>query len=226
MGGITDLSTQNIITNARAIGSSLVKAYTGRKLTSGEIAMVRKVFGSSIDYSIVRVHGHGAYGDNYKDTAVTPDGQIYFNAENYKEDFSQESTWNQGWFMHEITHVWQHQKGFPVRKVGIKFHALSSDESPYNYAVGGFYTSFPEYNMEAQANLIEDYYAIFVVNKKDALSAHGTRYIYQDPHFQQQKMDAIKKIIEGFINSGRGADQLPANPYSLGRIQEHKYDKP
>jgi hypothetical protein len=74
---IIDLSAKNIVTNAKAIGSSVVQAYTGRDLTSGEIAMCSKIFGKSIPYSEAKVHGHGAYWVKNPDgNAVTPNGEI------------------------------------------------------------------------------------------------------------------------------------------------------
>ena len=58
-----------------------------RHLTSGEIALAQSVYGNTINYSIVLV-SNGAFVPFQADyTAVTPNGNIYFN-QSYLPDFS------------------------------------------------------------------------------------------------------------------------------------------
>ncbi len=44
---------------------------------------------------------------------MAPDGHLWFhpNGHDWSEDFSKESLATRGLFIHELTHVWQHQAG-------------------------------------------------------------------------------------------------------------------
>jgi hypothetical protein len=58
------------------------------------------------------------------------------------------------WFIHEMTHVWQFQLGYPVRLRGAIRIGL-----PYGYSLGQD-KRLCDYNMEAQGNLLADYFAL------------------------------------------------------------------
>src|SRR5690606_41237304 len=49
---------------------------------------------------------------------MAPNGNIYFHPRSlaYRDDFSVAETYLKGLFIHEMTHVWQHQGGTNVRK--------------------------------------------------------------------------------------------------------------
>ena len=84
-----------------------------RSLTSGEIELARSVFGDSIDYSKVTLI-HGKFWPFHpRRSAMAPMGDIYFHPEGggWSEDFAREPLGRQGFFIHEMTHVWQAQKG-------------------------------------------------------------------------------------------------------------------
>ena len=53
------------------------------------------------------------------DTAVTPFGEIYFPEKHFKHDFSTEQSNDKHWFMHEMVHVWQYQRGMAVAIKGL-----------------------------------------------------------------------------------------------------------
>lgn len=128
-----------------------------RPLTPGEIAISRQLFGDSIDYGKVKVH-RGEYlwfGLQPDDTAMTPNGEIYFNPKHFKEDFSTASEFRDAlWFMHEMVHVWQYQLGYPVKTRGAVRLGLS-----YEYSLDETKT-LGDFNMEAQGNLLADYWAL------------------------------------------------------------------
>ncbi|TBW64842.1 PAAR domain-containing protein, partial [Burkholderia thailandensis] len=76
-----------------------------------------------------------------------------FREEDFVEDFSivSEEYPRRGWFMHEMTHVWQHQRGYAVR-----WHALTvtiRGESAYRYEIEPGQV-FSDFNMEQQGNLV------------------------------------------------------------------------
>ena len=84
-----------------------------RALTTGEITLARSVFGNAIDYSEVRLMRGKWWPFQPRNAAMAPDGNIYFHpvAGGWSDDFAQEPLQRQGFFIHEMTHVWQAQKG-------------------------------------------------------------------------------------------------------------------
>ena len=86
---------------------------SSRSLTQGEIALARSVFGEAIDYSRVRLHHRKWWPLQLRGTAMAPMGEIYFHpvGGGWSEDFADEPLRRQAFFIHEMTHVWQAQKG-------------------------------------------------------------------------------------------------------------------
>jgi hypothetical protein len=82
-----------------------------RSLTPGEIALARSVFGDAIDYSKVRMVRRKWWPFQPRGTAMAPTGNIHFHPRGtlWSEDFSKEPLHLQGFFIHEMTHVWQSQ---------------------------------------------------------------------------------------------------------------------
>ena len=85
----------------------------GRVLTAGEIALARSVFGDAIDYSQVRLFQGKWWPFQPRQSAMAPMGDIWFHPDGggWSDDFSDEPLSRQGFFIHELTHVWQTQKG-------------------------------------------------------------------------------------------------------------------
>jgi hypothetical protein len=90
-----------------------VKRTLARPLTSGEIALARSVFGDAIDYSRVHLHKGKWWPFHPRNAAMAPMGDIWFYPEGdvWSDDFSKEPLGRQAFFIHEMTHVWQSQKG-------------------------------------------------------------------------------------------------------------------
>jgi hypothetical protein len=84
-----------------------------RLLTTGEVAFARSVFGDAIDYGRVRLIEGKWWPFQPRGSAMAPMGNIHFHPDGggWSEDFSKESLARQGFFIHELTHVWQSQKG-------------------------------------------------------------------------------------------------------------------
>jgi hypothetical protein len=84
-----------------------------RLLTDGEIALARSMFGDAIDYSKVCLVRGKWWPFQPRNAAMAPDGNIYFHpvAGGWSEDFAGEPLHRQGFFIHEMTHVWQAQRG-------------------------------------------------------------------------------------------------------------------
>ncbi|HET9458605.1 MAG TPA: vgr related protein [Sphingomicrobium sp.] len=82
-----------------------------RSLTPGEIALARSVFGDAIDYAKVRLVRRRWWPLQPRNVAMAPCGNIHFHPRGHlwSEDFSREPLHVQGFFIHEMTHVWQSQ---------------------------------------------------------------------------------------------------------------------
>ena len=84
-----------------------------RSLTPGEIELLRSIFRDSIDYSKVKLFRGKWWPFQPRCTAMAPMGNIHFHPDGggWSEDFSNEPVSLQAFFVHEMTHVWQTQKG-------------------------------------------------------------------------------------------------------------------
>jgi hypothetical protein len=95
---------------------------------------------------------------------MTPNGAMYFHKSCCLVDFSTGSESACHWFMHEMVHVWQHQRGFPVRLRGAVRIGLN-----YRYVLAMDKT-LSDYNMEAQGDLLADYYVLRHLGSTAAMS--------------------------------------------------------
>jgi hypothetical protein len=84
-----------------------------RCLTPAEIDLARSVFGDAIDYSRVALANRKWAFFQPRETVMAPRGCIHFNprGSRYSDDFCASPLDGQGLFIHEMTHVWQHQQG-------------------------------------------------------------------------------------------------------------------
>ncbi|AJX30285.1 type VI secretion system Vgr family protein [Burkholderia oklahomensis] len=196
------VNIKGVGTNNMLVGSSeqsvTVKGES-RALTEGEIEMAKTVFQDSIDYSAVRVHKGSYFWFNLqsKHTAVTPNDNMYFREEDFEEDFSVvgKEYPKRGWFMHEMTHVWQHQRGYAVR-----WHALSvtiRGDSAYRYEIEPGQV-FSDFNMEQQGNLIADYFALIVIDDRSEV-------IHAHPGSKNQ----LRQVLAPFLQDPKNASNLP-----------------
>ncbi|MDB5700995.1 MAG: vgr related protein [Sphingomonadales bacterium] len=82
---------------------------SSRPLTRAETSLAMSVFGDTIDYDRVRLHNAKWIFFQPKNTAMAPDGDIWFHPKGslYCEDFCEGHLSEQGLFIHEMTHVWQ-----------------------------------------------------------------------------------------------------------------------
>src|ERR1041384_5525645 len=79
-----------------------------RDLTPGEMALLQSVYSNTITYPSVKVHNYKAYFFQPDDTAMTPDGEVYFPEKHYLADFSTASLSSQSWFVREGAHLYQY----------------------------------------------------------------------------------------------------------------------
>jgi len=121
-----------------------------RPLTPGEIELARSMFGDAIDYARVRLVKGKWWPFHPRNAAMAPMGNIYFHPDGsvWSEDFSKEPLGRQGFFIHEMTHVWQTQKGglFYLPLMRHPFCRYSYELKPGK--------PFKRYGLEQQAEIV------------------------------------------------------------------------
>jgi hypothetical protein len=124
-----------------------------RAVTPGEISLLSSVFSGTITYSKVKVHNYKAYFFQPDDTAMTPDGEIYFPPRHYKADFSLEALSDRAWFIHEGAHLYQ----FYYLNWSVKLRGIL--DRRYDYKLDPK-KKFKDYGLEEQGDIAEDYYTL------------------------------------------------------------------
>lgn len=118
-----------------------------RYLTFGEKELARSVFAHDLDLAEIKIVAHRLVLKHY---AISPNGNVYFNLQDWSEDFSQQSLAKQSWLIHELVYVWQIQQGFAVVRKEIfdrQYH--------YVFEQG---KQFLNYGIEQQAQMVQDYF--------------------------------------------------------------------
>ena len=118
-----------------------------RQLTAAEKQLAKSVFGAHLQLDAIRIVAHRGVIKNY---AISPNGNVYFNPQNWCEDFSKRSLQQQSWLIHELTHVWQIQQGLAVVR-----KALFDRQYHYVLEQGKL---FLNYGIEQQAQMVQDYF--------------------------------------------------------------------
>ena len=131
-----------------------------RKLTDAEIDWLQTIFADSVDYSSVHIY-KVQIPSFLPHNAISFGGNIYFPADYYCEDFSITSEHFKHWIVHEMTHVWQSQNGFPVLYAGILLFITGGylNKRAYSYKKAILRgKDFSQLNMEQQASLLSDFF--------------------------------------------------------------------
>lgn len=97
--------------NGRARASA--PAVTSRVLTAAERRLAQSVFADAVDYDGVRIHRRKYWPFHPRHVTMAPDGHIWLHPLDplHCEDFALAALTLQGHFIHEMTHVWQAQRG-------------------------------------------------------------------------------------------------------------------
>jgi hypothetical protein len=121
-----------------------------RPLTDGEITLARSIFANAVDYSKVRLIKGKYWPLHPRNAAMAPDGNIYFHphAGGWSDDFAAEPLHRQGFFIHEMTHVWQAQ-----RSGRFYLPLMRHPFCKYRYSVVPG-RSFRQYGLEQQAEIV------------------------------------------------------------------------
>ena len=136
-----------------------IDRFKTRPLTYGEIALCKSVFGDLIDYEKVQVMNHPFLPWQSVHVFMAPTGYIHARSFNYSIDYSKQSLGYQAVFIHEMAHVYQHQKNINVLLKGALLQSayfLSFKKyNPYRYTLSAD-KSFFDYNIEQQGDIAKD----------------------------------------------------------------------
>ncbi|QQO74437.1 type IV secretion protein Rhs [Morganella morganii] len=165
-----------------------------RQITLGEMAMAKTIFGNSMSYNVwVHCDSYLPFGMQSDNVAMAPNGDIYFRELLYRHDFSEAFPDFQHLFIHELTHVWQHQNGMWVRTRG-----LFSSFANYSYILDGK-KKLSDYGMEKQANIVADYFILKKFGIGEFMSGMGT-YIGFNGHVDKNTiMDLYRATLPNTI---------------------------
>lgn len=127
---------------------------TERPLTPGEIDLVRSIYGDSIDVAPVTVRRRKWFPFQPREVAMAPRGHLHFHpaGSNWSEDFSREGADLRGLFVHEMCHVWQHQRGIYLPLARHPF-------CRYSYTIKPGW-KLPRYGLEQQAEIVRHAYLL------------------------------------------------------------------
>jgi hypothetical protein len=134
----------------------------GRNLTAGEERIAQEIYGSSINYSRVKIHNGKYFRGQPDNSGMTPRGEIYAAGAAYDDDYSRENAETQGFFIHEMAHVWQHQNGILHVVLSAVLEQIQHDfdyEKAYPYMLDANKT-LTDYDIEQQASILEDYFRV------------------------------------------------------------------
>lgn len=125
--------------------ASLMHLWERRALTPGEITIGRGVFGDAVGWDAVRV----LQAPPLLFGAMVPFGKtIVFGRWRAVKDFASASLSEQGWFVHELAHVWQAACGTLLAAAKLK--ALGKMAYAYAPRQGA---KLADYNIESQAEI-------------------------------------------------------------------------
>lgn len=146
-----------------------------RALNDAEINTARQVFGTNLNYEVIRIDETARFG-----TKKIAAAYVSFNTINYNKKINKEI------FVHELVHIWQYQHFGSIYIA----KAIKAQFSKAGYDYGGVSHLYHhmlkggkliDFNFEQQADIIEDYYKIMMKPQSASPFDHS---IYQ--YFAEQ----------------------------------------
>lgn len=142
-----------------------------RGLTPAEKVLVANVFGSALNAESVMVRRQKWWMFQPWWITMAPDGHIWChpNGQSWSPCYASDRPGMQAHFVHEMTHVWQHQQG-----VNLLLRRLPW--APYGYVLKPG-KRFADYGIEQQACIVADAY---LINKGHTSNGKPTMSAYAD----------------------------------------------
>lgn len=133
--------------------------FKARSLTKGEVDLCRSVFGNLIDYDKVKIMNQPYLPWQHAYVFMAPKGNIHSKNSIYRDDYSKENITFQAVFIHEMTHILQHQHKINVLLQGAilqsAYYLSFKQYNPYKYQLIKD-KSFWSYNIEQQGDIARD----------------------------------------------------------------------
>jgi hypothetical protein len=122
-----------------------------RALTAGERSLAARAFGDALALDPIRINRLKWWMWQPAWITMAPDGHLWFhpNGDVWSADFSTERLPLRAHFVHELTHVWQHQSG-----VNLLLRRPPFARYRYLPLVEG--RPFGRYGLEQQAEMVKD----------------------------------------------------------------------
>lgn len=183
-----------------------------RSLTQDERDICGQIFRDSIPLDLVTITVRQVVFGGY-----TPYGDINVGPESYQGDFIAPVAASKGgadeiddahFFLHEMTHVWQHHVGMPValhwmqaraagrrvlRRSGKPRIAFYRDAATYAYDITPDQSDLLDYTMEQQCDIVADHFAKLYWNRPlDA--GHHNVFGYATPSGEQ-----LRAVLARFL---------------------------
>ena len=191
-----------------------------RLLTSREKDLLRPIFGNTLDYEhqiVARNDGEVGGPDNSYTPGYFPNMAVRL----WSKDYSLRSDHTASIFVHEMVHVWQSGHGSHNALKGIYLwirydHFIGDYDNSYNYDLESS-SSLSYFNMEQQAQIIQDYYRVSKGLSPEPSYNVGTRKSLSD---YQPYVDQLKSA-GSFQGVGAGEDGQEARD----RIMRHAWGR-
>ncbi len=138
-------------------------SWISRTLSSGETELAESIFGDAIECGRVRVFRRKFVFFQPRNVTMAPDGNIWFHPDGalagspLADDFSKGSPEVRAHFVHELTHVWQHQNGVNLVLEKLLLFFRHGALGGYDYEFDPE-QRFADYNIEQQACIMADAY--------------------------------------------------------------------
>ena len=118
--------------------------------------MLKDVFGSGIVYGSVRIHNYKWIVFQPDDTAMTPNGHMYWPPDHYLADFSLSTVTlgKRAWFVHEGAHLYQ------FYGLGWNVIARGAVSRNYDYKLDAKKKKLSDYALEEMGDIAMDYYTL------------------------------------------------------------------
>lgn len=205
-----------------------------RSLTCNERSVAESIFRGSVPLSdveiVVRARLYGGF---------TPYGTINVGPESYAADYiaptlatapRADLVEDAHFFLHEMTHVWQHFVGMPValawararaegrrvlRRSGKPRFAFYRDAATYAYSITSDRADLLDYNMEQQCEIVADYFAHRLWGR--ALAANSFNVFgYPTP-----SPDELRSVLGRFLSDPAYPSREPGLWHARARFRRH-----
>lgn len=130
-------------------------ALRGRPLTVGETRMIQTMFGTTAGLARARIYPHNFWWPYPNRRAMTPQGNIFFAEEDYRNDFSSPVVplLLRALFMHEATHLYQWYV------LGQWVFLRGPFDRKYDYVLEPS-KALKDYGLEQMGQIVQDFYII------------------------------------------------------------------